>query len=64
MQDNMKDWIILEFGESERAVEDRGVSWRHIVETSLVMPRRSTELNMTIYKANDQTATQKWRKNY
>ena len=38
MGDTIKDWTGLESGESLRAVEDR-VGWRHIVETSSVVPK-------------------------
>ena len=42
-EDNTKHWPGLEFSESVRAVEDI-VGWRRTVETSTVVPRRSSRL--------------------
>ena len=43
MEDNIKEWTGMEFGESLRAAEDRE-GWKGIVVTSSVMPRRPPRL--------------------
>ena len=42
-EDNIKEWMGMEFGDSLRAVEDRE-GWKGIVATSSVVPRRPPRL--------------------
>ena len=42
-EDNIKEWIGMEFGDSLRAAEDRE-GWKGIVAKSYVMPRRPPRL--------------------
>ena len=42
-EDNIREWIGLEFGKSQRAVENRG-KWRKLVAKSSVVPQRPSRL--------------------
>ena len=42
-EDNIKEWTGLEFGRSQRAVENRG-KWRKLVVKSSVVPQRPSRL--------------------
>ena len=42
-EDNIREWTGLEFGKSQRAVENRG-KWRKLVAKSSVVPRRPSRL--------------------
>ena len=42
-EDNIREWTGLEFGKSQRAVENRG-KWRKMVATSSVVPERPLQL--------------------
>ena len=42
-EDNIREWTGLEFGESQKAVENRG-KWRKLVAKSSVVPQRSSRL--------------------
>ena len=42
-EDNIKEWTGLEFGMSQRAVENR-VEWRKLVSKSSVVPKRLSRL--------------------
>ena len=42
-EDNIKEWTVMEFGDSLRAVEDRE-RWKGIVATSCMLPRRPPRL--------------------
>ena len=42
-EDNIREWTGLEFGKSQRAVENRG-KWRKLVEKSSVVPQRPSLL--------------------
>ena len=42
-EDNIREWIGLEFGKSKRAVENRG-EWRKLVSKSSVVPQRPSRL--------------------
>ena len=42
-EDNIKEWTGLEFGKSQRAVENRG-KWRKLVPRSSVVPQRPSRL--------------------
>ena len=42
-EDNIRDWTGLEFGKSQRAVENRE-KWRKLVAKSSVMPQRPSRL--------------------
>ena len=37
-EDNIREWTVLEFGKSQRAVENRG-KWRKLVAKSSVVPK-------------------------
>ena len=41
--DNIRDWTGLEFGKSQRAMENR-VKWRKLVARSSVVPKRPSRL--------------------
>ena len=42
-EDNIREWTCLEFGKSQRAVENRG-KWRKLVAKSSVVPKRPSQL--------------------
>ena len=42
-EDNIRDWTGLEFGRSQRAVENRE-KWRKLVAKSAVVPQRPSRL--------------------
>ena len=42
-EDNIREWIGLEFGKSQRAAESRG-KWRKLVSKSSVAPQRHSRL--------------------
>ena len=42
-EDNIREWTGLEFGKSQRAVENRE-KWRKLVAKSSVVPRRPSRL--------------------
>ena len=42
-EDNISEWTGLEFGKSQRAVENRG-KWRKVVAKSSVVPQRPSRL--------------------
>ena len=42
-EDNIREWTGLEFGRSQRAVENRG-KWRKLVAESSVVPQRPSKL--------------------
>ena len=42
-EDNIREWTGLEFGRSQRAVEDKG-KWRKLVAKSSVVPQRPSRL--------------------
>ena len=42
-EDNIREWTGLEFGRSQRAVENRE-KWRKLVEKSSVVPQRPSRL--------------------
>ena len=42
-EDNIRDWTGLEFGKSQRAVENRE-KWRKLVAKSSVVPQRPSRL--------------------
>ena len=42
-EDNIREWTGLEFGRSQRAVENRG-KWRKLVAKSSVVPQRPSRL--------------------
>ena len=42
-EDSIREWTGLEFGKSQRAVENRG-KWRKLVAKSTVMPQRPSRL--------------------
>ena len=42
-KDNIREWTGLEFGKSQRAVEN-GEKWRKLVAKSSVVPQRSSRL--------------------
>ena len=42
-EDNITEWIGLEFGKSQTKVENRG-KWRRLVEKSSVVPQRPSQL--------------------
>ena len=42
-EDNIREWTGLEFGKSQRAVENRG-KWRILVAKSSVVPQRPSRL--------------------
>ena len=42
-EDNIREWTGLEFGKSQRAMENRG-KWRKLVAKSSVVPQRSSRL--------------------
>ena len=42
-EDNIREWTGLEFGKSQRAVENRG-KWRKLVAKSSVVPQRPSRL--------------------
>ena len=42
-EDNIKEWTGLEFGKSQRAVENR-VKWKKVVAKSSVVPKRPSRL--------------------
>ena len=42
-EDNIKEWTGLEFGKSQKAVENRG-KWRKLVAKSSVMPQQPSRL--------------------
>ena len=42
-EDNIREWTGLEFGKSQRAVENRE-KWRKLVAESYVVPRRPSQL--------------------
>ena len=42
-EDNIREWTGLEFGKSQRVVENRG-KWRKLVAKSYVMPQRASRL--------------------
>ena len=42
-EDNVREWTGLEFGKSQRAVENRG-KWRNLVAKLSVVPQRSSRL--------------------
>ena len=42
-EDNIREWTGLEFGKSQRAVENRG-KWRKMVAKSYVVPQRPSGL--------------------
>ena len=42
-EDNIREWTGLEFGKSQRAVENRG-KWRKLVAKSPVVPQRPSRL--------------------
>ena len=42
-QDNLREWTGLEFGRSQRAVENRR-KWRKLVAKSCVVPQRPSRL--------------------
>ena len=42
-EDNIREWTGLEFGKSQRAVENRG-KWRKLVAKSYVVPQRPSRL--------------------
>ena len=42
-EDNIREWIGLEFGKSQRAVENRE-KWRKLVAESYVVPQRPSRL--------------------
>ena len=42
-EDNIREWTGLEFGKSQRAVENRG-KWRKLIAKSSVMPQRPSRL--------------------
>ena len=42
-EDNLREWTGLEFGKSQRAVENRE-KWRKLVAKSSVVPQRSSRL--------------------
>ena len=43
-EDNIREWTGLEFGKSQRAVENRE-KWRKLVVKSSVMPQQSSQLS-------------------
>ena len=43
LEDNIREWTGLEFGKSQRAVENRG-KWRKLVAKSSVVPQQSSRL--------------------
>ena len=43
LEDNIREWTGLEFGKSQRAVENRG-KWRKLVAKSSVVPHRPSQL--------------------
>ena len=42
-EDNIREWTVLEFGKSQRAVENRE-KWRKLVAKSSVVPQRPSRL--------------------
>ena len=42
-EDNIREWTDLEFGRSQRAVENRG-KWRKLVAKPSVVPQRPSQL--------------------
>ena len=42
-EDNIREWTVLEFGRSQRAVENRE-KWRELVAKSSVVPQRPSRL--------------------
>ena len=42
-EDNIREWTGLEFGKSQRALENRG-KWRKLIAKSSVVPQRSSRL--------------------
>ena len=40
---NIREWTVLEFAESQRAVENRE-KWRKLVAKSFVVPKRASQL--------------------
>ena len=42
-EDNIREWTGLEFGKSQRAVENRG-KWRKLIAKSSVVPQRPSRL--------------------
>ena len=42
-EDNIREWTVLEFGRSQRAVKNRE-KWRKLVATSSVVPQRPSRL--------------------
>ena len=44
-KDNIREWTDLEFGKSQRAVENRG-KWRKLVAKSSVVPQRPSRLGI------------------
>ena len=42
-EDNIREWKSLEFGRSQRAVENRG-KWRKLIAKSSVVPQRPSRL--------------------
>ena len=42
-EDNIREWTGLEFGKTQRAVENRG-KWRKLVAKSSVVPQRPSQL--------------------
>ena len=43
-EDNIREWTDLEFGKSQRAVENRKKKWRKLVAKSSVVPQRPLRL--------------------
>ena len=43
-EDNIREWTGLEFGKSQRAVENREKKWRELVAKSYVVPQRPSRL--------------------
>ena len=39
-EDNIREWAGLEFAKSQRAVENKEISWRKLVVKSPVVPQR------------------------
>ena len=44
-EDNIKEWTGLEFGKSQRAVENKE-TWRKLVAKSSVVPKRPSRLRV------------------
>ena len=45
-EDNIREWTGLEFGKSQRAVENRKKKWRKLVAKSSVVPQRPSRLRV------------------